>query len=47
MIWLIEMKYLTSLTDVNNMLTFDFDYTFDKLYENERERQKKEQAERD
>lgn len=41
------MKYLTSLTDVNNMLTFDFDYTFDKLYENERERQKKEQAERD
>lgn len=29
------------------MLTFDFDYTFDKLYENERERQKKEQAERD
>ena len=44
MIWLIEMKYLTSLTEINYMLCFDFDYLFDRIYEDEKERQKKEQA---
>ena len=47
MIWLIEMKYLTSLTDINNMMCFDFDYTFDKLLEHEKERQKKEKESQD
>lgn len=40
--WLTEMKYLTSLTEVDKMLVFDFDYFFIKLLNNEKERREKE-----
>lgn len=40
--WLTEMQYLTSLTEVDKMLVFDFDYFFIKLLNNEKERRKKE-----
>lgn len=41
-VWLTEMQYLTSLTEVDKMLVFDFDYFFIKLLNNEKERRKKE-----
>lgn len=34
------MKYMTNFTDINNVLCFDFDYMFEKLLENEKERHK-------
>lgn len=40
--WLTEMHYLTSLTEVDKMLVFDFDYFFIKLLNDEKERREKE-----
>lgn len=43
-VWLIEMKYLTSIDSVNNMILFDFEYLFNQLLNNERERQKEDKS---